>query len=303
MASPQVVGIGCAVLDYLGMVARMPQFDDAEAVEAREWKVSGGGPVATALVTLARLGASAGYLGLVGDDAIGQQIREEFARERVDVRRLRHDPGVRSPVAIVLVEAATGRRAFIAFREPALEFELEPEDVEMITAARFLHLDGWHPDVSLAAAHLARAAGVQVSLDAYRINGRTADWVSVTDVLIATESFPHRYTGEHDLRRASELLLSQGPSLVVTTLSERGCYVATREDQFLVPGFRVDVVDTTGAGDAFHGAFLYGLLQGWDLAHTARFANAVGALACRRLGGRASIPSLSEVEEWLAHRG
>lgn len=296
---PQVVGIGCTVLDYLGIVSRMPQFDDAQAVEVQRWAVSGGGPVSTALVTLARLGTSAAYVGLLGDDAAGRQIRHEFEREGVDVSRIRHESTVRSPTVMVLVEAGTGRRAFIAFREPALEFALAPEDIQMITGARFLHLDGWHPNVALEAARLAKNSGVRVSLDAYRLDERTTEWVRAADVLIATESFPRRYTGENDLRKASDLLLGQGPSLVVTTLSERGCYVATGDSQFLAPGFTVDVVDTTGAGDAFHGAFLHGLLQGWDLTQTARFANAVGALACRRLGGRSSLPSLTEVTDFL----
>lgn len=297
--NPQVVGIGCTVLDYLGIVSRMPQFDDAQAVEVQRWAVSGGGPVSTALVTLARLGTSAAYVGLLGDDAAGCQICHEFEREGVNVSRVRHEATVRSPTAMVLVEASTGRRAFIAFRDPSLEFALAPEDVQMIANARLLHLDGWHPNVALEAARLIRTSGGRVSLDAYRVDGRTPEWVSAADVLIATESFPERYTGEGDLRKASELLLDQGPSLVVTTLSERGCYVATRESQFLAPGFSVEVVDTTGAGDAFHGAFLHGLLQGWDLPRVARFANAVGALACRKLGGRSSIPSLAEVAEFL----
>jgi ribokinase len=117
--------------------------------------------------------------------------------------------------------------------------------------------------------------------------------------LIASEPFPRAVTGHSDLRQASEALLDEGPRLVVTTLSERGCFVANREEAFHAPGIKVPVVDTTGAGDAFHGGFLYGLLQGWDLARTARFANVVGALTCRALGGRTSIPTLSELEQYL----
>jgi len=266
-----VVGIGLAALDYLGIVPRMPRFDDAEAVEVQEWVTSGGGPVATALVALARLGVPVAYVGLLGDDAAGRQIRREFAREGVDVSHLRHHPGVRSPTVMVMVEAEMGRCAFVAFRDPGVTFTLTSKHRELIAGPDFLHLDGWYASAGIPAARLARAAGVQVSLDAYRVDERTPEWVSVTDVLIATESFPPRYTGQSDLAQASERLLSQGPSLVVTTFSERGCFVATKEKQFHVPGFPVKAIYTTGAGDVFHGAFLYGLLQNWDLAQTARF--------------------------------
>jgi len=295
----QVVGIGYAALDYLGIVRRMPQFDDVEAAEVEEWTMSGGGPVSTALVALARWGVPVGYVGLLGNDMAGWQIRQEFTREGVDVSNLRHQSGERSPTVLVLVEAETGRRAFIAFKDSETSLTLTPQDHELIKRAEFLHLDGWYADVGIPAARVARAAGGRVSLDAYKVDRRTPEWVSVTDILIATESFPQRYTGQSDLIDASRILLSQGPSLVVTTLSERGCLVATAEGHFYVPGFAVRVVDTTGAGDVFHGAFLYGLLQNWDLAWTARFANAAGALACRKLGGRASIPTLSELNRFL----
>ncbi len=296
---PQVVGIGFAVIDYLGIVPHMPQFDDTRAIAVREWLVAGGGPVSTALVTLARLGIRTAYVGVLGDDMVGREVRRELVREGVDVGHLRHQTDVRSPATLVLVEAETGRRAFISFRDPDAAVTLTASDRQVIERARIVHLDGWYPDLGLLAAKVARDAGALVSLDAYRLTGRTADWVASADVLIAAEPFPREFTGRSDLRQASEALLDEGPRLVVTTLSERGCLVVSREEAFHSPGINVPVVDTTGAGDAFHGGFLYGLLQGWDLARTARFANVVGALACRALGGRTSIPTLGELENYL----
>jgi sulfofructose kinase len=297
--SPMVVGVGCAALDYLGVVPGMPSFDDAEAVTARRWLISGGGPVATALVALARLGVLTSYLGVLGTDMVGQAIRAQFLHEGVDVSRLHSIAGFRSLTSLVLVEAGTGRRAFISFKDSDPGFEWTEQDRELIRQARFLHLDSWYPSVGLPAAEVARRAGVPVCLDAYRVDERTGEWVALADVLIATESFPRRYTGETDLERASRRLLAEGPGVVVVTLSERGCLVVTRDESFSVPGFPVQVVDTTGAGDVFHGAFLYGLLQSWPLARAAEFANAAGALACRRLGGRSAIPSLGELEAFL----
>lgn len=299
----EVVGVGCAALDYLGVVAGMPSFDDPESAKAEPWLISGGGPVATALVALARLGVATSYLGVLGDDMVGRAVTEEFARQDVDVSHLRHDRTFRSLTSLVLVEAGTGRRAFVSFKDSDPGFEWAERDRELIREARFLHLDSWYPAIGVPAAEIAREAGVPVCLDAYRVDARTAEWVALADLLIANESFPRRYTGEDDLERACRRLLAQGPTVVVVTLSERGCLVATREESFHVEGFPVQVVDTTGAGDVFHGAFLYGLLEGWPLAETASFANAAGALACRRLGGRSAIPSLAELDAFLTERG
>jgi ribokinase len=294
-----VIGIGYAVIDYLGIIPHMPQFDDVRSAGVQEWLVSGGGPVGTALVALARLGARVAYIGQLGDDMIGRAVRREFVREGVDVSRLQHRTDVRSPSTLALVEAGTGRRAFISFKDPDADMELAPSDRRAIESAAILHMDSWYPALGLPAARIARQAGVQVSLDAYRMTDRTAEWVALTDILIAAEPFTRDYTGHTDLEQASRALLEQGPHLVVTTLSERGCFVATQDTMFHAPGLEVTVVDTTGAGDAFHGAFLYGLLQAWKLPQIARFANVVGALACRALGGRTSIPALDEVKPYL----
>jgi sulfofructose kinase len=121
----------------------------------------------------------------------------------------------------------------------------------------------------------------------------------LVDVLIASERFPPAYTGQEDPVQAGRSLLERGPEIVVVTLGAEGCLCLWEDQAIYVPGFQVDVVDTTGAGDAFHGAFLYGLLQGWELECTVVFANAVAAINCTRLSGRAGLPGLSEVWAFL----
>ena len=192
----EVVGVGCAALDYLGVVSGMPSFDDAESVKAGPWLISGGGPVATALVTLARLGVPASYLGVLGEDIVGQAVRAEFVRAGVAVDHLRHDPALRSFTSFVLVEQGTGRRAFISFRGADPAFDWSPQDRDVIRQAQFLHLDGWYPQIALPAARIAREAGVQVCLDAYRVGEGTADWVALTDVLVAPSPFPRGTPGK-----------------------------------------------------------------------------------------------------------
>jgi ribokinase len=296
-----VVGLGYCSWDYLGTLDHVPEFD-APTVSLADFAISCGGPVSTALAALARLGARTGYLGAIGDDDAGRNTQHAFAEEGVDISHLRVQSGTRSPVCICLIQAQTGKRMILCYRGTAGEVELEPADHSYITSARFLHLDGNHMGAALAAAQWMHEAGGTVVLDANRPRPRLDNrpWV---DVLITNAHFPSAYTGEPDLERAARRLLSTGAGLVVSTLSEQGCVYFTGRGHSHVPGFQVPVVDTTGAGDAFHGAFIYGLLQGWPVERTATFANAVAAMNCGALGGRAGLPRLHQVEVFLESKG
>jgi sugar/nucleoside kinase (ribokinase family) len=159
----------------------------------------------------------------------------------------------------------------------------------------------------MQAAMWMREAGKSVVLDGGKTNGpvnpATRSLVELTDVLICGSGFGLGLTGEQDLWTAGEAMLSLGPRIVVQTEGKHGSYTVTAADRFRTPAFDVDVVDTTGAGDVFHGAYIVGLLQGWDLRRVALFASAVSALKCTRLGGRAAIPSLGATLAFLAARG
>ncbi len=296
-----VVGLGYCSWDYLGILDEIPEFD-APTVSLADFAISGGGPVSTALVTLARLGAHTGYIGAIGNDDAGVNLKRAYEQEGIDIRRLRIQPGVRSPVCMVLVQTHTGRRSILCHRGSYRDVELDAEDRAYITSARFLHLDGHHMAAAITAAQWAREAGRTVIFDANRPRPRLDELLPRVDVLITNAGFPAAYTGEADLGKAARCLTSMGIRLVVTTLGEQGCVVYTSEAAWQVPGFAVPVVDTTGAGDAFHGAFIYGLLRDWDLQRTATFANAVAALNCTALGGRAGLPGLAQVEAFLRQR-
>jgi len=156
---------------------------------------------------------------------------------------------------------------------------------------------------AITAARWMRKAGGTVVLDANRLRPRLDELLPSVDILITNASFPHAYTGQQDLAAAAHELKSTGAHTIVTTLGENGCACFTAESTLHVPGFAVAVVDTTGAGDAFHGAFIYGLLHGWDLQATATFANAVAAMNCTALGGRSALPRFQEVEAFLQSSG
>lgn len=303
MASFEIVGLGLATVDVITLTPRLPGPDDVFAVD--EIVVQGGGPVATALVAAARLGASAAYLGTIGSGRWGQEVAAGFARYGVDAAHARHGGTGEQPLSVILVDATSGRRS-ILYRPGTLP-DLAPDDLPaaVVEGARILHLDGGHLKAALHAARLARAAGVTVSFD----GGAGEKWPGIeellplVDVMVVARQFATTYAGEADPAAAGPALLRQyDPQEVVITDGERGAWYWDGRGRLHRPAFSVDVVDTTGAGDVFHGAYLFAHLRGWGPERRLAFASATAALKCRRAGGRAGIPSRQEVEAFLQKR-
>ena len=295
-----VVGLGCSALDYLGVVPRRPRVD--EKIEMSDFTRQGGGPMATALVTLSRLGSSTSYIGKVGDDEAGKFILKEFEKEGVDTSGVIVEKDTSSLFAFCVVEKNTGKRTI--FWHSGTCSELAPKELnkQLILSAKFLHLDSHEIRAAIQAAKWAKAEKIKIVLDPDLNPPEMEKLLRLTDILIAPSDFARDFTGEEDYSKTAEKLFSLGPEVVVITLGEEGCLCKSREGVFVKPAFKVNVVDTTGAGDVFHGAFIYGLLRGWDLKKTAEFSNAVSAIKCMKLGGRAGIPTLEQVKEFLASR-
>ncbi len=302
-----IVGLGYCTYDILAVVPHLPQFDDVHMVHVSGMTHDGGGQVGTALVAAARLGARCGYLGVLDDDQEGRWLREQFVREGVDVSRLRMQFGAGTNVCFIMVEETTARRAILCAARAAREaLQLDAVDRAYLQAARVLHLDGQFMPAAILAADWARAAGVKVCFDGNHPRPGLGELLPRVDWLVVAEPFPSAYTGLSDPSAAAKALLDLGPQLLVVTLGERGCAVWAsapgREEHFQVAGFPVDAIDTTGAGDAFHGAFLYAMLQGWALHRSVTFANAVAAINCQTLGGRRGLPTRGEADLFLEHR-
>jgi sulfofructose kinase len=299
-----VVGLGYCVYDILAITPGLPEFDGAGMTPLADLTHDGGGQVGTALTALARLGASVGYVGILGDDREGRWLRDLFVREGVDVSRLRVSAQVGTNICLLLVEHGTGRRAILCHQRVGThDLVLDDADRIYIQAARVLHLDGQFLPAAIRAARWAREAGVRVCLDANHPRPGLAELLPLVDWLVVAESFPGAYTGFSEPQEAAQALLSPGVKVLVVTQGEQGCQVSTADDQFQVPGFPVQAVDTTGAGDAFHGAFLYAMLQDLTLRQAATFANAVAAINCQTLGGRWGLPALVQVEALLKKGG
>ena len=294
---PDVIGIGTCTADMLFVVPQPPAF--GRSGRASQYLRQSGGPVATALVTLARLGVSTRFVGRAGDDPEGVFIREEFQKEGVDVSRLMLEPNVFSRAVLVLVDQATGERCFTSRRETNTPLGVSDLDRQEIESAKVLHLDD-ADDTSIQAAKWAKAAGVTVVLDGtWHSEILTERLLPLVDIPIVSEVFAQGWMPDAPPEAVVKRLCEFGARIAVVTLGERGCVAKWAEEQLTLPAFPVDVLDTTGAGDAFHGGFIYGVLQDWSVTEIVRFASAVASLNCRQLGGRSGLPALEEVHQFL----
>jgi sulfofructose kinase len=287
-----IVGLGLATLDIMTLVPRLPRRD--EVLAAHRTLLEGGGPVATALVAASRLGATTAYLGPLAPTTWGALTRAGLEAYGVDTSRAPLRASGEQAVSVILVDGPTGQRS-ILYHSGEME-ELAPDEVpvELITSARALHLDGVHLEAACHAAQIARQAGVLVSFD----GGAGELWAGIdkllplVDLMVVARRFAELYTGLADPRQAGPALLeTYGPSEVVITDGVRGCWYWDAAQQIHQPAFAVEVVDTTGAGDVFHGAYLYATLQAWPPGRRLAFAAAAAALKCQKLGGRAGIPT------------
>ena len=295
-----VLGIGQSSLDRVAFVEGPPEGGEVrEPVEALELP---GGQVATAILACARLGLRTAYAGAVGDDAAAATVLEPLRRAGVDVSGVRCVRGARTRRALIHVERKNGERHVHPRRDPRLV--LAPDDVsaESVAAARAVHLDAEHPEASLRAARLARAAGAAVLLDLDRSGPGVEALLANADFPIVSQRFAEEISGDGRAAGGLARLVARGARLAVATLGPRGALAQGAGDPapFESPGFRVEARDTTGAGDVFHAAFAYGLLEGWGAARVLETANAAAAMSCRALGAQGGLPDRAALEAFLA---
>jgi len=293
-----VVGLGICAVDYLCRLPHYPHLD--EKTELTEFSMQGGGPVPTALVTLARLGAKVSYLGKVGDDEGGRFVKESLEREGVDSHGLVVSSGDRTPRAFVWIDGSSGLRSISADRTGLRNLQPKEISQDLIASGRYLLIDGKETEAALRAARWSRQSGAEVVLDVGSRRDKMEQLLGLTDYLVVSESFALQFGETAAEEAAARFLFGFGPKVVVVTLGHKGSVCLSREGLFRQRAFTVPVVDTTGAGDVFHGAFLYGLLRDWKLRRTVRFASAVAAIKCGKMGGQVGIPTLVQTEEFLS---
>ena len=290
------VGFGLNAVDRLIEVPQYPEFDTKTRL--LNHKLTAGGQTATAMVALQRLGLKTAYAGRFGSDMEGRFGVQSLQAEGVDTEFAEVIDGARNQHAFIIVDASNGERTIIWDRDTLVSYQPEEAPVILAARGRVLHLDAHDPPACVRMAQAARAAGTIVSADVDSIYDGLLELLPLIDILLTSAEFPHRLTGIADERASLvELKARYGCAIVGLTRGARGA-VALCGGQFIeAPACEVPngCRDTTGAGDAFHGGFLFGLLTGADVEGSLKLANAVAALKCRELGGREGLPTQEQL--------
>ncbi len=289
-----VIGIGYAGVDHLCEVSHFPA--PGEKIEMKGFLQQGGGQIGTAMVALSRWGLKVAAVCAVGDDELGNIALKGLREEGVDVSAAVVREDVPTQTAFIMAEEVGGERSIVYLRDPGLNLVEGDADLAILERTRCLYVDG-HEELAVVAARRAREIGVPVVLDCERIRAFTGELLGLCDVVLCDSKFPGEFTGLTDRRAQLARLAGYGMDVLGMTLGERGSVVVDGDELVRCPGFVVDAVDSTGAGDVFHAGFTYAWLQGHELARCLEFGNAAAAIKCTALGGRTAVPRDPE-EVW-----
>ena len=301
VAEPELdlLGIGQGSIDHVCSVEGLPRFTGKEAMLA--YDVLPGGQIATALLAGARLGLRGAFVGSIGTDPAGPAVLAPLVAAGIDASGVRRVAGASTRLAVILVDRASGERTLLWYRDPRLRLRVEDVPAARIARSRCLLLDGDDPEVGAYAARLARAAGVPVVLDVDRRAPGIDALLAEADFPIVSRHFAESFSGDGSLRGGLERLAGLGARLAVVTLGDHGCLALGQGRLVRSPAFQVTPRDTTGAGDVFHAAFVWGLLEGLDVEPLLLAANAAAALSARALGAQGGLPTRNELEAFLRH--
>ena len=285
-----VICVGAATIDIIAVVDSMPGGDDRVVVEP--FIVAGGGPAATAAVALARLGATVGFCGVVGDDDAGGLVRTLLEDEGVDVSWLTTFPDINTPQSMVIVSQESQTRTIITTPSMTSEPSRIPVD-----ASRWLHVDQTGYAATRAALRDWGSTAL-LSIDAgnpiEELDLRGVELYAPTTASLG-RAFPAR-----DVTRSLRAAAQAGARHVVATAGDEGSYVLVGDQAVRTEPYLVETVSTMGAGDVFHGAILAGLIEGKSITDAAIRANAVAALSCRAVDGRSGIPNAVDTDRFMA---
>jgi len=295
-----VIGFDNPVMDFVIQVEKIPPSNGHGVMQRYSWQ--GGGNVGSAMVASARLGASVGMVGVVGDDPYGCFCINDFRRHGIDTSHIIIDKDMSTNFCVALAETSTGLRTFIHTELNLNNVPIDKLDKNYIASSKFIHTGAFYSPTILQAIKIAKANKVKVCMDAGGFDAEMDKYIDMIDIFIASEFYYEALFDNKNYKENCAKLQSRGHEIVIITLGEKGCVGMQDGRYFEIPAFDVPVIDTTGAGDVFHGAFIYGLLQGWNAEETALFSSAVSAIKCTRLGGRVAIPDRAMVDRFLQDR-
>ena len=294
-----VLGVGCNSVDHVYRLPAAPKADSPTAkLRISSHATMSGGQMATAMAACAGLGLKTAYLGCVGHDHNGRLIKSELQHRGVDVSAVMTRECA-NRFAVITVDETSGERVVLWDRDDRLNLSPREIDPALIASARLVHVDDEDQEGAIAAAGLARTAGVPCTSDIDRITDRTKDLIAAVSIPIFAQHVLPAVTGESDMARALKAVRRSHDGLLCVTLGAAGAMMLTGDELVIEPAFAVKAVDTTGAGDVFRAAFIYALLNGYPPGEMLRFANAAAAVSCTRAGAMASVPDMKDVENLM----
>ena len=304
-AKPTVVVLGSVNMDLVATMQRMP--DLGETVAGDGFVTAGGGKGANQAVALARLGADVRMVGKVGDDDFGRTLLDGLREEGIDVHDVALDAAHSTGVAMIFVDAAGQNRIAAVYGA-----NMACDAQQLVAAKRAL--DGADilmlqleipPEISVAAAMHARSIGVRVVWDPAPAAAMPFDGFASADILTPNEIEAAELTGipvkdVQSARDAAKSLLAKGVGVAVVKMGQQGVYASSAHNEYFVPPFKVDMVDSVAAGDAFGAGLAVAIAEGIGIDNALKFGAAAGALAVTRPGARDAMPYRADVESLLA---
>ena len=288
-----VTGVGLNATDTLILLSHFPAY--AGKVPFEQEILSPGGQVASAMVTCAKLGLNVKYIGTVGDDERGRIQLESLASSGINLDDVEVRKNCPNQTAYILIDRTTGERTVLWQRNDCLRLDPESITADKIASSRMLHIDGHDTAAVARAAEIARQHHIPVTVDVDTIYHGFDRVLPNVDYLVASSEFPAQWTNQQDPCRALETIQEEFHMPVAAmTLGAHGAMARMNGRFIYSPAFVVNCVDTTGAGDVFHGAFCYAVLQNMPMRDVLEFSNAMAALNCTALGARGGISTIEE---------
>ena len=297
------VGFGLNAVDHLIVVPEYPAFDTK--MRLLDHKLSAGGQTATAMVALQRLGLKTAYAGRFGSDPEGAFGLATLKEDGVNVDYVQVVQGASTQLAFIVIDIRNGERTIVWDRDDRLAYQPEEAPADFGALGRLLHLDAHDPPACAVVARKAKESGAITSADIDNVYPGVQDLLPLIDLLVTSKEFPYRLTGIRDRRESLvELKARYGCALVGMTLGENGALIYCNGEFIESPAFAAPngCRDTTGAGDAFHGGFIYGLLTGEDVETSMKLGNAVAAMKCGQLGARPGLPTIEQLLRFIGDK-
>lgn len=296
-----VVGIGCAVFDMMLIVDEFPVEDTK--CSGLDSKIQCGGPCAVAMIAASKLGVQSKMIVKQGDDTYGKTIKERLGFYGVDTTDVTLVPDEKSSVCVVISNQSNSSRTCVGGgggRGAGLVLKPEDIDLDAIKNAKYLHVDGMNYDAAVYAAKKAHEFGTKVSMDVDGYNPNMEELLTLVDEMIPSEKFAYRFAGTDDVEEAAMIVYNKfKPDVLIVTQGPKGGVVVQDGVLTHYKAFKVNAIDTNGAGDVFHGGYVAARIKGMDVLTAVRFASATSAIKCTHFGASEGAPHFDDVVKFL----